>query len=72
MLFNGIHFVRLPPYSPNLQSIEGVLDQLKRNVRDLVYHDNRYMRSSMMLMAAAIAMLTQEQIAGQLCASPRP
>jgi len=62
---NGIHFVRLPPYSPKLQPIEGVFNQLKRNVRDLVYHDNRYMRKPMRLMAAETAMLTQEQIAGQ-------
>ena len=57
--------MRLPPYSPNLQPIEGVFNQLKRNVRDIVYHDNRYMRKPVRLMAAATAMLTQEQISGQ-------
>jgi len=65
MQANGMHFVRLPAYSPNLQPIEGVFNELKRNVRDLVYLDHRYMTKPMRLMATATAMLTQAQIAGQ-------
>jgi len=65
MQANGMPFVRLPAYSPNLQPVEGVFNQLKRNVRDLVYQDSRFMTKPMRLMAAATAMLTQAQIAGQ-------
>jgi len=33
MQANGIHYVRLPPYSPNLQPIEGVFAELKKHVQ---------------------------------------
>jgi len=36
MQANGIHYVRLPPYFPNLQPIEGVFAELKKHVRSLV------------------------------------
>ena len=65
MQANGMYFVRLPAYSPNLQPIEGVFNELKRNVRDLVYLNHRYMTKPMRLMATATAMLTHAQIAGQ-------
>jgi len=33
MQANDIHYARLPPYSPNLQPIEGVFAELKKHVR---------------------------------------
>jgi len=65
MQASGMYFVRLPGYSPNLQHIEGVFNELKRNVRDLVYLNHRCMTKPMRLMATATAMLTHAQIAGQ-------
>ena len=65
MQANGIHYVRLPPYSPNLQPIEGVFAELKKHVRSLVYEDGRYMDKPFHLMAAAVGMLTTAQVAGQ-------
>eukprot|EP00168_Porphyra_purpurea_P021058 TRINITY_DN9168_c0_g1_i1.p2 TRINITY_DN9168_c0_g1~~TRINITY_DN9168_c0_g1_i1.p2 ORF type:complete len:150 (+),score=24.02 TRINITY_DN9168_c0_g1_i1:684-1133(+) len=62
---NGMHFVRLPAYSPSLQPIEGVFNELKHNVRDLAYHDYRDKTKPMRLMAFATAMLTRAQMAGQ-------
>jgi len=65
MQANGMHHVRLPPYSPNLQPIEGVFSDLKKHVRSLVYEDGRYLDKPMRLMAAAVSMLTTAQVAGQ-------
>jgi len=65
MQSNGIHYVRLPPYSPNLQPIEGVFAELKKHVRLLVYQDGRYMDKPFHLMAAAVGMITTAQVAGQ-------
>jgi len=65
MQANGMHYVRLPPYSPNLQPIEGVFSELKKHVRSLIYEDGRYMDKPFHLMAAAVGMLTTAQVAGQ-------
>jgi len=65
MQANGIHCMRLPPYSPKLQPIEGVFSDLKKHVRSLVYEDGRYLNLTFHLMAAAVGMLTAEQVAGQ-------
>jgi len=65
MQANGIHYVRLPLYSPNLQPIEGVFADLKEPVRSLVYEDGRYLDKPFHLMAAAVGMLTTSQVAGQ-------
>jgi len=62
---NGICYVRLPPYSPNLQLIEGVFSELKKNVRALVSEDGRYMDKPFHVMAAAVSMLTAGHVAGQ-------
>jgi len=62
---NGMHHVRLPPYFPNLQPIEGVFSDLKKHTRSLVYEDGRYLDKPMRLMAAAVSMLTTAQVAGQ-------
>ena len=65
MQANGMHFLRLPPYSPNLQPIEGVFSELKKHVRSLVYEDGRYLYKPFHLMAAAVGMLSTAQVAGQ-------
>jgi len=65
MQANGIHFMRLPPYSPNLQPIDGVFSELKKHVRSLVYEDGRNLDKPFHLMAAAVDMLTAAQVAGQ-------
>jgi len=62
---NGMHHIRLPAYSPNLQPVEGVFSELKKHVRDLVYSNGRYLDKPMQLMAAAVGRLTLAQIAGQ-------
>jgi len=62
---NGIHHVRLPPYSPNLMPVEGVFAELKKHVQDLIYANAQYLDKPMQLMAAAVGRLTLSQIAGQ-------
>jgi len=57
MQANGMHYMRLPPYSPNLKPIEGVFSELKKHGRSLVYEDGRYMDKPFHLMAAAVGML---------------
>eukprot|EP00168_Porphyra_purpurea_P004443 TRINITY_DN1528_c0_g1_i12.p2 TRINITY_DN1528_c0_g1~~TRINITY_DN1528_c0_g1_i12.p2 ORF type:complete len:118 (+),score=18.86 TRINITY_DN1528_c0_g1_i12:821-1174(+) len=66
MQANGIHFMRLAPYSPNLQPIEGFFSELKKHVRTLVYEDGRYLDKPFHPMAAAVGMLTTAQVAGQI------
>jgi len=65
MQANGMYHVRLPPYSPNLQPIEGVFSDLKKHVRDLVYQNPRYLDKPFRLMATAVGKLTPQQIVGQ-------
>lgn len=65
MTANAMYHVRLPPYSPNLPPIEGVFNDLKCHVRDLVYSNSLYLDKPRSLIAHAIARLTQEQISGQ-------
>jgi len=38
LTLNGAPLLHLPPYSPNLSSIEPTFADYKRNVRDLTYH----------------------------------
>jgi len=61
----GIHYVRLPPHSPNLQPIEGVFADLKEHVRSLVFEEGQYLDKAFHPMAAAVGMLTFPQVAGQ-------
>eukprot|EP00168_Porphyra_purpurea_P019355 TRINITY_DN7679_c0_g1_i1.p1 TRINITY_DN7679_c0_g1~~TRINITY_DN7679_c0_g1_i1.p1 ORF type:complete len:347 (+),score=32.85 TRINITY_DN7679_c0_g1_i1:1389-2429(+) len=65
MQADGIHYMRLPPYSPNLQPNEGVFSDLKKHVRSLVYEDGRFIDKPLHLMTSAVGMLTSAQIAGQ-------
>jgi len=66
MQTNGMHNIRLPAYSPNLQPVAGFFAELKTHVRDLVYLNSRYWDRPMQLMAAAVGRLTMAHIAGQL------
>jgi len=62
---NGMYHIRLSAYSPNLMPIEGVFSELKKHVRELVYHNANYLDKPRQLMAAAVSLLTLQQIAGQ-------
>lgn len=62
---NGVHFLRLPPYSPDLQPIEGVFNDLKCYVRSLVHLDRRFLDHPLLLQALAAGMITQRQVVGQ-------
>jgi len=39
LTLNGALLLHLPPYSPNLSSIEPTFADYKLNVRDLTYHN---------------------------------
>lgn len=67
---NGMHYIRLPPYSPNLQPIEGVFRDLKRHIETLCYVNPLYFDRPLTLVATAVSMLTTRQIYGQfICIS---
>lgn len=67
---NGMHFIRLPPYSPNLQPIEGVFRDLKRHIESLCYYNPLYFDFPLTLVATAVSLLTHRQIYGQfICIS---
>jgi len=65
MQANGIHFMRLPPYPPNLQPIEGVFSDLKNHVRSLVYEHGQSLVKPLHLMAAAVGRRTAGQVVWQ-------
>jgi len=62
---NGVHFIRLPPYSPDLQPIEGVFNDLKCHIRTLVHEDSSLLDRPLELQALAASMITQRQVKGQ-------
>ena len=62
---NGIPFIRLPPYSPDLQPIEGVFNDLKVIVRNLVYFNPHFLEDGVRLQALAASLITRRQIVGQ-------
>ena len=63
---NGVHFIRLPPYSPDLQPIEGVFNVLKCHIRTLLHEDKSLLDRPLELQALAASMITQRQVKGQL------
>lgn len=65
LINDDIYYMRLPPYSPNLQPIEGVFRELKKHMRDLIYYNGRYLDFPLTLVATAVSMLTHDQIYGQ-------
>jgi len=62
---SGIPFVRLPPYSPDLQPIEGVFNDLKVIIRNLVYFNPHFLEDGVRLQALAASLVTRRQIVGQ-------
>lgn len=62
---NGVHFIRLPPYSPDLQPIEGVFNDLKCYIRRLVHDDPTLLDHPLHLQALAAVLITERQISGQ-------
>ncbi|KAK1867856.1 hypothetical protein I4F81_010354 [Pyropia yezoensis] len=62
---NGVHFIRLPPYSPDLQPIEGFFNDLKCYIRRLVHDDPTLLDHPLHLQALAAVLITERQISGQ-------
>jgi len=61
---NGVPFLRLPPYSPDLQPIEGVFNDLKPVIRNLVYVMPDLLDEPHLLQATAKSKLSRRQIIG--------
>jgi len=62
---NGVPFLRLPAYSPDQQPIEGVFNDLKVNIRNLVYVRPDLLDDSHLLQARAASFITRRQVIGQ-------
>ena len=62
---NGVPLWRLATYSPDLQPIEGVFNDLKTIIRNLVYVRPELLDQPHFLQATAASMLTRRQIIGQ-------
>jgi len=62
---NGVPFLRLPTYSPDLQPIEGVFNDLKKIIRNLVYVRPELLDQPHFTQATAASMLRRRQIIGQ-------
>jgi len=62
---NGIPFLRLPPYCPDFQRIEGVFNDLKVIIRNLVYFNPHLLQDGARLQALAASCITDQQIIGQ-------
>ena len=62
---NGVPLLRLPPYSPDLQSIESVFNDLKILIRNLVYVMPDLLDDPHLLQATAASKLSRRQIIGQ-------
>jgi len=61
---NGIPFLRLPPYFPDFQSIEGVFNDLKVIIRNLVYFNPHLLQDGVRLQAFAASCIIEQQIVG--------
>jgi len=62
---NGVPFLRLPAYSPDLQPIEGVFNDLKVIIRNLVYVQPDLLDNPHLLQARAASFITRRQVIGQ-------
>jgi len=62
---HDIPFIRLPPYSPDLQPIEGVFNDLKVISRNLVYFSSHFLEYGVRLQALAASLITRQPIVGQ-------
>lgn len=62
---NDMSFLRLPPYSPDLQPIEGVFNELKMHIKDRTYFNPGFSDKPRRRLAAASGLLANAQIRGQ-------
>jgi len=62
---NGIPFIRLPPYSPDLQPIEGAFNDLKVIIRNHFYFNPLFLEDGVRLQAEAASFISRRQIVGQ-------
>jgi len=62
---NGVPFLRLPAYSPDLQPIEGVFNDLMVIIRNLVYVQPDLLDDPHLLQARAASFITRRQVIGQ-------
>jgi len=62
---NGVPFLRLPAYSPDLQPIEGYFNDLKVIIRNLVYVQPDLLDDPPLLQARAASFITRRQVIGQ-------
>jgi len=65
MTANGVALVRLPPYSPDMQPVEGVFNDFKVIIRNLVYHNQALVDDPHLLHAMAASFLSQRHIVGK-------
>jgi len=65
MTANGVTFLRLAPYSPDMQPIEGVFNDLEVIIRSLVYNEQDLVDDPHLLQAMAASFLTERHIIGQ-------
>jgi len=62
---NGIPFLHLPPYSPDLQPVEGVFNDLKVIIRNLIYGQPWLLDEPHLLQAMAAMFISRRQVLGQ-------
>jgi len=62
---NGVPFLRLPAYSPDLQPIEGVFNDLKVISRNLVYVRQDLLDDPHLLQARSASFITRRRVIGQ-------
>jgi len=65
MTANGVTFLRLPSYSPDMLPIEGVFNDLKVIIRNLINNEQDLVDDPHLLQAMAASFLSQRQIIGQ-------
>jgi len=65
MTANGFTFLRIPPYSPDMQPIEGVFNDLKVIIRNLVYNEQDLVNDPHLLQAMAASYLSQRHNIGR-------
>jgi len=62
---NSIPFLHLPPYSPDLLPVEGVLNDLKVIIRNLIYGQPWLLDEPHLVQAMAAMFITRRQVIGQ-------
>jgi len=65
MTANGVTFLHLPPDSPDMQPIEGVFNDLKVIILNLVYNEQDLEDDPHLLQAMAASVLSHRQSIGR-------